>query len=250
MSIAAYLVCRSSALDYNKFMNSAVLNEPVSPQRQDNSPGNEFGYRSVSKSAVACFVFAVLGMTSWMAPVFVILPMMGAALGIVALVNFHRFPDELIGRAVAKIGLVVSLIFLVGSTGMHFYVYSTEVPDGYRRIAYSDLRPNDRTDLPFSEKALALDGKKVFLKGYVRPSTKSRKMKDFILVGDFGDCCFGTSPDITDVVAISIVSDDTVDFGYSLRRIGGVFKLNENPREVGEEGIPQVYYEIHADYIR
>ena len=236
-------------------MNTATsVNEknPVAPIKQISSVGkNEFAYRSVSKAAVACIVFAVLGaLTSFVAPAFVLLPILGLSFGILALTNFRRFPDELTGKMAAKIGLVVSAICLVGSVGYHSVIYATEVPDGYQRISFGDLRPNKRTPVPFSEKAIEFDGKKVFLKGYVRPGAKRRKLKEFVLVGDFGDCCFGGNPKITEVVAITITTDETVDYGYSLRRIGGTFRLNQRTRMINDKDVPQVFYEIEADHVR
>ena len=234
-------------------MNTVIHPSPekLASVAEGNSE-NEFAYRSVSKAAVASIVFAVLGaLTAFLAQVFVLLPALGAGFGMVALSSFRRFPDELIGKLAAKIGLIVSLVCLVGSLSYHSYVYATEVPEGYQRISYSELRPNSRTPLPFSEEAIQFDGKKVFLKGYVRPGAKKRKLKEFILVGDFGDCCFGGSPKITDVVAISIVDEDTtVDYGYSLRRIGGTFRLNQRTRRTADKDVPQVFYEIEADHVR
>ena len=70
------------------------------------------------------------------------------------------------------------------------------------------------------------------------------------MVGDFGDCCFGGDPAATDVVAIKINCDDTVNYGYGLRRIGGIFKLNTRAQSSHEDDIPRVFYEIEANYVR
>ena len=216
-----------------------------------SSAGNEFAYRSLSKSAVASIIFSILGaLTCFLAPHFLLLPLLGLGFGILAVANFRRFPDELTGKRAAKIGLILGLICVIGATAFHTYIYNTEVPDGYERISFGDLRPSTRKGLPFSEKAKAFDGKKVFLKGYVRPSAKRRKLKNFILVGDFGDCCFGGDPKITEVVAIKILTDETIDHGYRLRKIGGTFQFNERSKRTSDDEVPLVYYEIAADHIR
>ncbi len=234
--------------------NLPDLKESMQDKLAPSQPGsaeNEFAYRSISKASVSSIIFAVLGaLTAFLAPHFVILPVLGLAFGCVAVVNFRRFPEELSGKLAAHVGIALSLICLVGATAYHSYVYSTEVPDGYRRISYGDLRPNSRTQLPFSEKAREFDGNKVFLKGYVRPSAKRRKLKNFILVGDFGDCCFGGNPKMTEVVAIKILGDETIDHGYSLRKIGGTFRLNERSKRTSDDEVPAVFYEIEADHIR
>lgn len=226
------------------------MQDKLAPSKP-NLAENEFAYRSISKAAVASIIFAVLGaLTSFLAPHFVLLPMIGMVFGLIAMLSFRRFPEELTGQLVAKIGTILSLVCFLGAAPYHTYIYNTEVPEGYQRISYGDLRPNSRTRLPFSEKALEFDGKKVFLKGYVRPSAKRRKLKNFILVGDFGDCCFGGNPKMTEVVAIKILGDETIDHGYSLRKIGGTFRLNKSRKRTSDNEVPLVYYEIEADHIR
>jgi hypothetical protein len=216
-----------------------------------NSDADSDQYRSVSKATVACLAFAVLSLSALMAQIFVILPILGVGFGLVAMANFRRYPDELVGKGPAKVGLIICTVLLVASIAMHAIIYATEVPENYQRISFRDLAPNRRTSLPFSEKALELNGKQIFIKGYVRPpSGKKRKLKNFIMVGDFGDCCFGGSPKITDVIAVKISIDETVDYSYGLRRIGGVFKLNPNSVAPDEKEIPRVFYEIDANYVR
>lgn len=237
-------------------MNNAQFNQPAPDASQPVSSGlqsNEFAYRSVSKSAIASMTFAIFGaMVAFLGQPFVLIPALGLGFGLVALSSFRRFPDELTGKGVGKIGLILSLVILVSSVIYHSVIYATEVPDGHMRIAFSDLRPNPKTPhIPFSEKSMELDGKKVFIKGYVRPpGGKQRKLQEFILVGDFGSCCFGGDPKITDVVAVSIIGEDTVDYGYALRRIAGTFRLNKRTKRTKEKEVPQVFYEIHTNEVR
>lgn len=211
---------------------------------------NEFQYRTISKAAVASVAFAVLGLGALVFKVFVLLPVLAIGFGIVAIMEIGKYPDEITGKLAAQIGLGCGLLIAAASISLHTYVHLTEVPDGYTRVAFSDLRPNLRTVLPFSEKSQELDGKKVFLKGYVRPNVQMTNMKDFILVGDFGDCCFGGNPKITEVVAVNIKTDDLIDHSYFLRKIGGTFRLDSDARRIDEDGIPRVFYSIEADYIR
>lgn len=230
-------------------MNTATLKEQI-PTPVQNSVNNEFAYRSVSRAAIAAVIFTVLAPAAFLSQPLVLIPVLGVGFGILALANIRRFPDELIGLSAAKISAAVSLLLLITSVSTHSYIYLTEVPDDCVRMSFSDLRPNSRTPLPYSEKALDLDGERVFVRGYVRPGAKKRKLKDFILVGDWGTCCFGGNPKITDVVAVKIIGDQTVDYGYSVRKIVGTFRLNKSTRQTKEKDIPQVYYEIEADQVR
>lgn len=208
-------------------------------------------YRTVSKAAVVCIVFAVMAILAFAFPAAVIMPFLSICFGISALISFKRFPNELTGKTAARIGTAVSTIILVAAVSMHAYIYATEVPEGYRRISFYDLKPDRRTQLEFAEKAEDFEGEMVFVKGYVRPGLKKNRLKKFILVGDFGSCCFGGNPEITDVVAVSIKNeDDYVNYGYRLRRVGGEFKLHRRPKMVREKDLPKVLYEIEADYIK
>lgn len=208
-------------------------------------------YRTVSKASVVCIVFAIMGLLSYLFPAFVVLPFLSFCFGLVALVNFKRFPDQLSGSLLTKVAMAVSGIVLFSSVAMHGYIYATEVPEGYQRIAFYDLEPKRTDATAFSPKAQEYNGKQVFVKGYVRPGLKKNRLKKFILVGDFGSCCFGGSPKLTDVIAVTIKNDDHVNYGYRVRRIGGEFKLHDRrPKSVQEKDLPYVLYEIEADYIK
>jgi hypothetical protein len=213
----------------------------------------EAAYQSVCKSAVASVIFGVLGLSAFLAQAFMLLPILGITFGLLAYKAIRAYPDELVGKGAARVGLLLSLVCLIASGAMHSFIYATEVPDGYRRISFAELKPSSRgidaTEYP--KRAEELDGEKIFIKGYVRPpSGKKYNLKSFIMVGDFGDCCFGGDPAATDVVAVKINCDDTVNYGYGLRRIGGKFKLNTRAQRSHEDDIPRVYYEIEADYVR
>jgi len=216
------------------------MNSDIQSSSKNDAYSND-EFRSVSKAAVACLVFAILSAAAFLSQLFVILPIIGIGCGMAALAEIRRYPLE----------LAVCAVMLIGSSVMHSYIYATEVPPDHRRISFGDLRDNQKTNLPYSEKAKELDGQKVFIKGYVRPpSGKKKRLKNFIMVGDFGDCCFGGNPKITEVIAVKISSDDTVDYSYGLRRIGGTFRLNPNTRPVNEKEVPQVFYEIEANHVR
>ncbi len=220
-------------------------------QATETTLSQHLQYRVVSKAAVISVVFAVMSGLAFLFPVFVVLPLLGIGFGLAAVANCRRFPLELSGGRAAKFALVASAVLLVSSITMHSYIYATEVPDGYQRISFYELQPDKRSQTPYSEKAADFDGEKVFLKGYVRPGMKQKRLRKFILVGDFGSCCFGGNPKIHDVVAVTIKDDDQyVNYGYRLRRIGGKFKLHQRPKSVREKDLAYVLYEIEADYIK
>lgn len=237
-------------------MNShlSLKEPPINLGMTDDSLHSEADFvvdRVVSKSAIACFLFALLSLTAFLTEVFVVFPVVTLAIGFVSWLGFRRFPTELSGKIFMQIGLAIGLFSFISSTSYHVYVYQTEVPEGYQRISFDLLRENPRKGLTYNEAAVKLDGKKVFLRGYVRPGDRKKNLKQFILVGDFGSCCFGGNPKISEVIAVNIViPDKTVNYGYALRRIGGTFRFVKETASTFDKEVPLVHYYIEADHVK
>ncbi len=224
----------------DKELNSKFDNQQVEDER----------YRSVSKTALACLVFAVFSLLAFLSEPLLILPVISIACGLMAISNLRRFPDELLGKTAVKIGLSLSLFCFVAAIAMYVIIFMTEVPDGYERISFRSLRDDTKTRLPYSEFAEELDGKKVFVRCYVRPGSKTKNLDEFIAVGNFGDCCFGGTEKPSDVIGVRILTGDTVNYSLRLRRVAGTFRLNRKAVRTGESQVPSVFYQIDADYIR
>lgn len=221
----------------------------IAPQT-DSIFSEDEQYRSVSKAAIASLVFGIFSLLAFMAQPLLVLPIIAIACGLIAISNLKRFPDELIGKLAVKVGMVLGVVCFFGALTMFIVIYLTEVPDGYERISYRMLRDDPKTSLAWSEKAEELDGKKVFVRCYTRPGAKKKNLSEFIAVGNFGDCCFGGTEKITDVIGVKILTGETVNYSLRLRKIAGTFRLNRKGARTGDSGVPAVYYQIDADYIR
>src|SRR5262245_30334341 len=120
-------------------------------------------------SAVMLLV-APIAPSSWI-PVAAI-PVFGMSLSLWSIGRIRKDSDQYTGLPLAIAGLVLSTVFLVSGVAYGSYVYVTEVPDGYQRIAFETLRPTDQQErggvlVPPDVKELA--GKRIFIKGYIRP---------------------------------------------------------------------------------
>jgi hypothetical protein len=232
-------------------MNSIDLARIDSPAfRSFENDEEHFEYRSVSKAAVACVVFAFMSLLAFVLETLVLLPLAGVVFGVAALINLRRYSRELTGKNAAVVGLIVNVTILLAATAYHTTIYLTEVPEGYQRMLFSELRPRARSQELFSARAQELDGQKVFVRGYILPGLESRNLDRFMLVGDMGTCCFGGSPKITDVIAVKIVTDQRVDYRLRRWRIGGNFKVNTTAKLMNHKSVPAVIYEIEADVIK
>ena len=169
---------------------------------------DDFVYKSLSRAAMLSLIFGLFSLLAWISPMLLFLPVIGLTFGLVGLSNLKRYPNELIGTPIAWIGLAMSVVILIASPAKHIYVYYTEVPEGFERVQFAALKsPTPEFDFPTPE-ARALNGKKIFLKGYVHPtSVSSSSSKTFVLVPDFGTCCFGTQPPLTHMIQVRLVND-------------------------------------------
>lgn len=208
-------------------------------------------YRTLSFSAIVALVFGVISIPTALAaslnPLLLIFPFFGMLIGIYAVLKVRNRTDEFTGLGSAKIGLILSTVLLFSGAGYASYVYATEVPEGFQRISFSDLQPDPRyPQMQFPPLAQQLSGRQVFLKGYVYPDEQLGDIKQFILVPDFGACCFGGQPKLTDMVQVTLEDPHRVQYSYMRRSLAGEFQLGMGTaNKVG-----QVIYHLKASYVK
>ena len=211
-------------------------------------PAEEYHpYRAVSKLAIASALLAVLSLLAFIAPLALLFALLGVITGSLSLWKIRCYPLELTGKSLAIVGTVVSALTLVGGVSMHTVIYLTEVPDGYHRIAFSALKSDGKRDVP-PPAALELDGKRVFIKGYVYPDGQQFDIKQFVLVSDLGTCCFGGQPKLTHMIQVTLANPLRTEYSYKQRKLGGILKVDKRPKPVS--GLQGVYYQLEADYLR
>jgi hypothetical protein len=213
----------------------------------------ELRYRAVSGMAVFALVVAVLSLPALALPAPISLPFMAgsllsAILGIIAARTIKQRPEEFMGGTVALAGTLIGAATLVIGISWNAYVTATEVPEGYTRVSFGELQPSYKTpELPFSKRALELDGKRVYIRGYTAPGDQKYGQKEFILVKDIGACCFGDQPKPTHMVAVTFTEGLTIDYGYLPRGLGGILRVDKEPRQNKLGG---AYFRLEADHLR
>jgi hypothetical protein len=224
------------------------------------TPVDEFDYRPLGSGAIAAVVFGLMSLL-----IFVVgrdnldaalmlspIALVGIVVGARALRQIRANPGEFSGGKAALAGLTLSAVSLVGGLAFSGYVYATEVPDGYARRSFADLKPSEtdeRADRLIPTDVAELDGKKVFIKGYIRPdSTQYRQnIGEFLLVRDNNQCCFGDISTVKyyDQIAVTMQGKLRVDYHGGLYRIGGTLRVNpQNARPMS----PAPAYYLEADY--
>lgn len=206
-------------------------------------------YRALSTSAVASLIVGVLSSLAFLDWTLAIVPVIGVALALTSLRKIRRDSDELTGSGLATSGLALSLVFGVLGPGWLTYVYMTEVPEGYERIGYSQLQPDEsQAGQKVPPSATALEGKKVFIKGYVYPGRQTEGIRRFLLVRDRGECCFGGNPKVTDRILVTLEDPLRLSYEQRLHKLGGTFHVEVQDSAI-DDAQGGVYYHLKADHL-
>ncbi len=220
-------------------------------------------YRSVSTFAVLGLLLGLvstvviftagtsLDYTLALAPI----PIAGLVVSLVAMRSIAAAPELYTGRQLALAGAVLSALFLIGGVGYGSFVYATEVPEGYTRTSFVEMKPTDQDTVdglltPIEVQGLIKEGEKVFIKGYIRPDSVRVKqnLRDFLLVRDNNECCFGDASKVKffDQIQVRLKPGMTTDFNRGLFRVGGVLEVGRADRQTGQP----IKYTLNADYIK
>ncbi|MCH7685581.1 MAG: hypothetical protein IH899_02685 [Planctomycetes bacterium] len=151
---------------------------------------------------------------------------------IICLLAIRRANGELGGKTITKIGLGLSVLCF--STGLisHIYNYTTEVPEGFQRVHFpSEISQKgfvfENGTRKLHPDVAKLDGKKVFLKGFMWNTNMTTGLDKFLMLKDNGQCCFGGNPKQTDMIWIEM-QGKKVDMHDVMVAVAGVLRCNPN----------------------
>lgn len=245
-----------------------ATSEAILGSSELDSAEDEFEYRPLSTAAIASVVFGVVSAVIFVAAnnslqsclMLSPIPLIGLVCGLVALKKIREMPNELSGSRAAVSGVVMSALGLFGGVGYGAYVHATEVPPGYERLSFYDLRP-DEIELKGKEAVPRdvkdLEGQEIFIKGYMRPGTHvtqnltpvRHNVSMFMLVRDSNECCFGDISTVKyfDKMDVILKPGLLTDYSSSMFRVAG--KLRIVPPNAGENRLEPKYL-LEADYVR
>lgn len=215
------------------------VDENVAPAEPEVTPVSRyyeqetFTYRTVPVIAVVGLVIALLSAVAIFVWIALPLCLVGLIVSTLALFVIRRNPEIHSGTFVALAGMILSASFLAGGIAYQIHTYNTEVPEGYERISFvqdiSDkgfVTENGMTSI--HPDVYELDGKQIFLKGFIYQTGKLKDLKSFLLVKDNQSCCFGANPAVTDRLGVVMQEDKLIDYKAGRVGIAGTFRLNPN----------------------
>jgi hypothetical protein len=238
-------------------MDSDLTNQPFpSPELLPSSPYYDdedeeenlpTRYRKVSPFAVLSVVCATLSVLTVLGWFFLAIPAAGLYFAYRGWRQILRAPEDVTGGGLVRVGFVLSLVLFLAGGSYLLYECRHAAPPGYEKLGWEMLQPDrDKPSQRVSDKAKELDGKRVFIRGYIYPTKQIVGLRRFILVPSEGHCNFCT-PQIkpTDMLHVICSGDLTAEYRNYQVGVGGLLRVL--PAE-GE--LAGTVYGLEADVFR
>jgi hypothetical protein len=219
-------------------------------------PDDNLDYRSLTAESVGSLILGFLSALTFISLLFIIFPLLGILLGVLAIRKILRASEELSGLGLSTAGVALSILFAVAGIFYQTYVYSFETPSGYVKIDFIQLVADPKTGhLP--EEIIALTpqyddqgnqiapGVPVFIEGYMYPTRQMTQIDRFMLVPAIKQGQFGAATrNPTEMIEVIFSGDLKISYRTNPVRIGGILHINEH-NTTGETP-----YRIEADVFR
>ena len=124
---------------------------------------------------------------------------------------------------------------------------------GYIEATFNDVK-FDMTKTELFDRAMltprinALLGKKIRIRGYMYPTLRKKGLKQFVLVRDNMECCFGPGAALFDCVLVTMAPDQTAEYSIRPIAVEGTLRLEELPG--GPDGRPLAIYQMIGDGVK
>jgi hypothetical protein len=213
-----------------------------SPEVPFVEPEPAVRYQAISRVAVVSVVLGVLSLLTIFDWFFALIPLAGLMVAWLAVRQIRDRPAEVTGQWLAWTGLGLCLAFWALGAGWLLLARAQEVPFGYQRIEFEELQPTTPgQDVPLGVEKL--QDKKVFIKGFIKPSRQHVRLKRFVFCRATADCQFcKPNPMPTEMISVTLSGDMETDYTSRLIGLGGTFRVDPQARS----GIP---YAIEVDYL-
>ncbi len=216
---------------------------------------NQFDYRPMPIIVPISFVLALLSAVSFFGIIGVVIAFAGLLVSLFGWRIVAQSEGTLSGRPVAIAATLISAAFFLLGTASQIHAYQTEVPEGYKRISFANdisskgfVFANGRSDIHPEVKPLI--DKPVFLKGYIYPPSDPKNMKEFLLLKDTGECCFGGKPKQTDMILVKLKGKKGLDYREGLQRMSIAGVLEFDMTTYGDGLLPVYQMEVEsAEYV-
>jgi hypothetical protein len=104
--------------------------------------------------------------------------------------------------------------------------------DSVKEITFDDVKLELQKGDPYdpsrlTEKVKGYDGKAIKIRGYILPSFQQNGIKQFVLVRDNMECCFGPGALLHDCIIVEMIPPATTSFSTRPVSVEGMFTIRE-----------------------
>ena len=111
-----------------------------------------------------------------------------------------------------------------------------------------EIKPGDpfrREMLPETIEAMA--GQRIRIRGFILPTPQKRGIKQFVLVRDNQECCFGPGAALYDCILVEMKPDKTTEYSIRPVAVDGTFDIREFK---GPDGKHLAIYHIEGESVK
>lgn len=141
-------------------------------------------------------------------------------------------------RSLKRTGTLIVLLAVLVVFGWGVrkgYIYATEVPAGYQRLDFqrdiaSEIHVDAAQRVEIDQALLELEGKPIFLKGYMYPTEKTDGNTEFFISWDIFYSCFRPRPTAADYINVKLAAHEAVPFQLGPLSVWGTLHVDRTPR--------------------
>ena len=116
---------------------------------------------------------------------------------------------------------------------------------------FDDIKFDIEPDAPYDASMLTdtirgLDGQRIRIRGYIFPTAQKSGIKQFVLVRDNQECCFGPGAALYDCVLVDMQNNASTEYTIRPVAVEGRFSLSEF---LGPDGRPLAIYRLAGEAV-
>ena len=146
--------------------------------------------------------------------------------------------------------LVCLVLLLVASGATSLRADDSEAKA--KDLTFDDIKFDIKKDAPFkramlTEKIEKLSGISIKIRGYILPSFQQKGIKQFVLVRDNMECCFGPGAALYDCILVEMAPGKSASFTVRPVSVEGKFEISEF---VGPDGKHLAIYRMVGEQVK
>ena len=187
-------------------------------------------YKQIATLGVGSLVAAIVSILGFFWTPFILVAVAGVVLGVLGLRKIARAPEEIGGFALTSTATALSVVLAISATCWRVYYFYHNAPPGYEIVEFDSMALTK--DGEVAPEIAALNGRRVYVEGYMYPTKRHAGITDFNLVRTLGHCQYcSPGTNAADMIAVSMERGHEVNYrANKLTGVGGVLYVNENFR--------------------